>query len=368
MIFLYKPYLPAKSLKYAYDALSSGWISWRGKYLEKLNKKLSKISGCKYVLPVSSGTAATHLVARCLKKRFPKVKKIIAPNSVYVAAWNSFIFNKDFELIIVDADIETWNMDLNLLEKIEKKNDTAILVVHNLGNPINVPKLKQRYIDIPIVEDNCEGFLGWYEGKQTGTDCLCSSVSFFGSKNITCGEGGAFCTNDQELYEYAKLLHSQGQSSELYVHKVLGYNYRMTNIQAALLCGQIEIIDEILEMKKNIFNYYSNKFNQINGVSIQRIEKECIHSNWLFGIKFDYKKNFKYFEEFFRLKGIEVRPFFYSSKKHDHLKNIEIIGGYNADVLSESCVLIPSYPELKKKEMDYIIKSVEELVKKLEIN
>ena len=124
-------------------------------------------------------------------------------------------------------------------------DNTAILVVHNIGNIINVPKLKLEFPNTVILEDNCEGFLGKYDNKYTGTESFASSISFFGNKTITSGEGGAFITNDDDVFEYINKIKSQGQSNEKFIHDVLGYNYRMTNIQAAILYGQLDSLSEI---------------------------------------------------------------------------------------------------------------------------
>ena len=117
------------------------------------------------------------------------------------------------------------------------------MIVHNIGNVIDVPMLKNRFPNTIFIEDNCEGFLGKYGDKYTGTDSFASSISFFGNKTLTSGEGGAFITNDCDVFEYINKIKSQGQSNEKFIHDVLGYNYRMTNVQAAILLGQLECID-----------------------------------------------------------------------------------------------------------------------------
>jgi perosamine synthetase len=195
MIPIYKPFLNERNLKYAHKSIDSGWISSHGEFLDLSKNKLKEILNTKYLILTSNGTTATHLLAIALKFKHPNIKKIIVPNNVYTAAWNCFMYDKNYELIPIDSDLNTWNFDENQIsEKID--DETAILVVHNIGNVVNVPKLKRKFPNTVILEDNCEGFLGKYESKYTGTESFASSISFFGNKTITSGEGGAFITND----------------------------------------------------------------------------------------------------------------------------------------------------------------------------
>jgi perosamine synthetase len=352
MIPIYKPYLPKKSLSYAHEAIDSGWISSLGKYKILCEEKLKEKFGYKYVLLVNNGTSANYLIAKSLKYKYPNINRIIVPNSCYVAAYNVFLHDKDFELYCLDIDIDNWNIKIN-----QPSENDAVLIVHNLGNIFNIPKLKREINNI-IIEDNCEGIGGTHEGTFSGTQSLCSSLSFFANKNITCGEGGAFCTNDEELYIYSNLLHGQGQSEKRYIHNILGNNFRMTNIQAALLYGQLEIFDEVVERKEKLFNYYRKELSNLENIKIQQIEENCFHSNWMFGVRVIGNKSYENVEKYFNNEGIEIRPFFYPISFHNHLKNIEIETEINSKILSRECFMIPSYPELKKKEQKYIIETI----------
>ncbi len=324
MINVYKPYLPPKSLKYAHDALDSSWISSQGKYLELVKEKISDFLGIKYVILTNNGTAANHLMAKGLKFKYNWIKNILVPNNVYVAAWNGFLFDRgDYRLVNVDTDLDTWNIDLESYN-IEKYRSDAVLVVHNLGNIVNVPNLRK---DDPLkifVEDNCEGFGGKYFKKYSGTESFISTISFYANKNVTSGEGGAVITNDQDVYEYMKTLWGQGQSSEKFIHVYMGYNYRMTNVQAAILLGQLEIYPEIKERKENIFYTYRNLLSNIDNVRLQKITENTEHSNWMFGIRILGNKDYKTTEHFFLKNGIEIRPFFYSIQRHNYLRGIWI--------------------------------------------
>jgi perosamine synthetase len=354
MIPIYQPYFNQKNLKYAHKAIDSGWVSSQGEYLDLAKNKLKEILGCKRLILTNNGTTATHLLAIALKYKYPHINKIIVPNNVYVAAWNSFLFDKNYELIPIDSDLETWNFDTSKLKSLVDEN-TAILVVHNIGNIVNVPKLKIEFPNTVILEDNCEGFLGKYGDKYTGTESFASSISFFGNKTITSGEGGAFITNDDDVFEYINKVKSQGQSNEKFIHDVLGYNYRMTNIQAAILYGQLESLDEIKERKHKIFNRYKSIFEGVEGISFQKIDSETEHSEWMFGLRFnEFTLNQKKDLELYLFHvGIDTRPMFYEIKKHDYISHIPN-EDTNSVMLSEQCLILPSYPQLTDSQVDFI--------------
>ena len=364
MIPIYKPFLNKDNLVYAYQAINSTWISSQGEFLDLVKSELKSLLNCKKIVLTNNGTTATHLLALALKFKYPNIKKIIVPNNVYVAAWNSFLFDKNYELIPIDADLETWNFDLNLIE--EKLDDeTAILVVHNLGNVLNVPQLKLRFPQTVIIEDNCEGLTGQYEGKYTGTESFASSISFFANKTITSGEGGAFMTNDKEVFDYINKIRNQGQSTEKFIHDYLGYNYRMTNLQAAILYGQLKSLDEIIEKKQRIFDRYRENLASLVNVKYQKKERNTKHSNWMFSVRFiDLTLEKKKELELFLYKmGVETRPMFYNINTHDHLKDIESINT-NADLLMSQVIILPSYPDLSESQIDFICDLIKDFFRK----
>jgi perosamine synthetase len=345
---IYEPYLPRKSLEYAKEAIDSGWISSLGDYPEKSSRLLGEKLGVKYALPVNSGTSATHLTAISLKKFFPNIDEVLVPSACYIAAYNSLIYEGYKNIVAIDLDIDTWNMSI---DKIKLNKNSAIMAVHNLGGIINVPKLLKNH-NSPIIEDNCEGFFGKYEGNPSGSKSFCSSLSFFGNKNITSGEGGAFLTNEKDVYEFALKIHGQGQTSTRYIHDELGYNYRMTNIQAGLLLGQLEEYEYIYSEKKRVFDRYSQNLKNQTFLSLQSAEDGCDHSMWMIGVRFHCAKSFAKSSHFFKSNNIETRPMFYSYDKHTHLS---LKGSHtNSDILQNQIAVFPSHIFLKNEEIDEI--------------
>ena len=357
---IYQPYFTKESMKYAHDAIDSGWLSSIGPYKQKTTEWLQNYLGVKHVLLTGNGTEACHLTAKALQLRYPERHNLIIPNNVYVAAWNAFLYDPGFLLGPIDANYDTWNFDWKkYTEKHESRINhwsAAIVVVHNLGNIVNVPEIQRTFPEIPVIEDACETFGGEYEGMKAGTAALCASLSFFGNKTVTSGEGGAFITNDDEIYDAALRWHGQGMSDRRYVHDRLGYNYRMTNVQAAILYGQLELLPEIMEKKNHIWQYYQNN---IKAVTFQKEEPNTKHAHWMFGVCVSGNKSYEDVKVFFDAAEIETRPMFYPITEHKYLEKIR------ADVriseqLAKECFMIPCYPLLTDEELKYIAGKVNE--------
>jgi perosamine synthetase len=363
MIPIYKPYFTKESLKYAHDAIDSTWVSSHGKYLSMTEEKLKEITKTNYVILTNNGTAATHLVACALNFKYPTINELIVPSNVYVAAWNMFRVNPFYNFYPIDSNIETWNFDWQSLtfETILKTTNSAILVVHNLGNIINVADIKDKFPNVIVVEDNCEGFLGYYDDSPVGTYSLAYSVSFFGNKTITSGEGGAFCTDDEEIYNRMNSVRAQGITAEKFIFNGLGYNYRMTNVQAAILYGQLEIINEIIEKKETIFNLYKSELDN-DSIYFAKGENNVQNPNWMLGIRFDLtKEKMDKLQLHLHYNDIETRPMFPPINYHSHYS---FYGDFNVSKkIYETTLILPSYPELSKGEVKYICKTIKDFLK-----
>lgn len=354
MIKIYEPFKIQESAKYVKECVLNSKLTFQNEEYRLAKKRLQDLHK-KKVIPVFNGTCATHLTYKCLKKRVPNLKTILVPNNVYVAAWNSMLFDgDDINLIPIDADNYTWCVDTKLLSKELSHRDpetTGVLIVHNVGNVVNVPKIMREYPNFQVIEDNCEGFLGKYEGHLTGTKSLASSISFYANKTITCSEGGAVIIDNLEDYEILNSIHSQGQTKQRYVHDILAYNYRMTNIQAAILLSQLELLQEIKDKKRKIVEKYKTELD--NKYIFQQIEKDTEHSNWMFSVRIE---GFNYHREFDQNMGFETRPMFYPMSKHEHLKKYSFDRSEAvANLLSKECFMLPSHPSLTEQDTDLII-------------
>ncbi len=369
-ICIYEPYLKNYK-KSALDAIESEWISNHGKYIKLATDKLSEYLNIPYVILMANGTCATHCLFISLKYKYPNINKIYLPNNVYVAVYNCCFMEYSKENIeIMNINENTWNMEESDEYILSLEPESAIVIVHNLGNIINVDRIKELRPDIILLEDNCEGLFGKYNGKYTGTSnsILCSSISFYGNKTITTGEGGAFLTQDEDLYNYIKKVYSQGMSDRRYVHDTHAYNYRMTNIQAAFLYDQLNDIDTVLNLKRNVFKNYEELLGDLiesGKVSLQKVNNECERANWMFALKLNNNnKTIDELNNYFEENKIEIRPFFYPVTSHLHLSDLKINDNNKETslILNKNIIMIPSYPTLELDKQIYIINIIKELV------
>lgn len=370
MIKVYDPYINEKTKKYAYQAIDSGWISSQGEFILKATDKLKEVLKTDNLFLASNGTTGMHCVSKAIQIKYPNIRTLIVPNNSYVAAWNTFLYEDRFSLVSVDCDVDSWNYNLNELYELLDKSDlhsTALLCVHNLGNIINIDKIKETYPELLIVEDNCEGLFGKYNNKFAGTQTFASAVSFFGNKTITCGEGGAVIVNDKQMLEYLKSFINQGNTNQRFKHDKVAQNYRLTNVQAALLLGQLESLEEILELKNSLYETYTKAFKNLDFVELQKQEDGTSHSHWMFGLRFKNSITYNKALGYFTKHGIDIRPMFYTHEKQEYLKYK--IRSYktndNGNTVNNHSIVLPSYPGLKKEEIQYIINCVTNINKEI---
>jgi perosamine synthetase len=391
-INIYNPKIAAYT-KSAMDAIESGWISNHGKYIGLATEKLKETMKCKHAILMANGTCATHCLFLALKHAHPAITKIYVPNNAYVAAWNAALMEySECQLSVMRMDARTWNIctDEDYIATLDPH--AAVLIVHNVGNIVNVPRLKRLRPDLVFVEDNCEGFLGKYgdqgqdqdqlhpQHQYSGTSpaTLCASVSFYGNKIITTGEGGAFLTNDDAVYDHISRVFSQGMSAKRYVHEVHAYNYRMTNVQAAFLYDQLCDLDAIIAQKTRVFETYVALLNEHDliragrgRVRVRLCEPEAgtQSTHWIFALRIvGNPKTVDETAAFFDANGIDVRPFFYPIHAHAHLSELTGDNGDNGDkdpvsvLLNKEIILVPSSPDMTLAEQRRVIETVHTLI------
>ena len=362
MINIYKPYKIANSPSIL-DALKDGYISSQGKYISKVEEKIKNMidsDGCDniHVVMSSNGTTATHLIVLALKFKYPSIDKIYVPNNVYVAAINCVLFEYDIaNLEVLPIDYNTLNIDMSCIRYLDY--GACLLIVHNVGRVVDVPLIKKIRPDLIIIEDACEVFMGCYpnSNKKVGSLSIGTSFSFFANKTITSGEGGAFLTSDTDIYNYIKNISNQGQSSIRYLHTKLAYNYRMTNLQAALLYDQLELYDEIISLKKNIFKLYDNYL-------LPSKPNNGHNAYWMYctNINNDNTSPQK-ISDYFKDNGIDIRPMFYPITEHTHLKSIKRFDPNNDDIakrVNKDYFMFPSYPDLTENNIQHICKIIKQ--------
>ena len=356
MIPIYKPYI--KNYKNsAIKAINTEWISNHGEFVNKSTELLKKKFLVKYCILMNTGTSATHCLLLALKYKYPNITTLYIPNNIFISPLNCCINEfESFNIKVMKVNYKTFNIDTSeeYIKSLDK--NSAILIVHNLGNIVNVPRLSRIRSDCVFIEDNCEGIFGKYEEIYSGTNknTLCSAVSFYANKTITTGEGGAFFTNDESVFNYINKVYNHGMSNIRYIHNVKAFNYRMTNIEAALLFDQLLDLDNILSLKQSIFDNYNNLLNSLikeEKIIILEKEENTEKANWMYCIVIP-NINYKDVETYLNNKNIEVRPFFYDIRNHKHLKDLNI--EYEECKIAKYGVMLPSFPELTYSEQEYI--------------
>ena len=364
MIPIYKPYISKYKLS-AISAINDEWISNYGIFVKNSEEKFKEIFEIPYCILMNNGTSATYCLLLAVKFKYPNIKKLYVPNNVFITVWNCslMIFNKN-EIEVLEIDEKTLNINVNedYIKTLDK--NSCVFIVHNIGNIINVPRLKKIREDLIFIEDNCEGLFGKYENIYSGmsSSSLCSSCSFYANKTLTTGEGGAFFTHNTDIYNYIKSVYSHGMTQTRYIHDKLASNYRMTNIQAAFLYDQLNDIKNILDLKNKIFNNYDKLLDKAlkDSTIVKSISDDnTIPANWMYYIIIP-NKNFKDMEIFFNEKMIQVRPLFYDIRKHKHFEDINV--NYKELDIINNGVMLPSYPELKFEEQEYIINCLKEFI------
>ena len=358
MINIYEPSI-ASYTKSAIDAIRSGWISNHGIYVEKSKTLIQDAFNVKHAILMANGTCATHCLFLALKYKHPTVDAIYVPNNAYVAAWNAALMTyEQSQLRVMKMDENTWNINTDEITTLEP--NSAVLIVHNLGNIINVPRLAEQRPDLVFIEDNCEGFTGKYNGIYSGTSTttLCSAASFYGNKIITTGEGGVFMTQHADIYEYINRVYSQGMSSTRYLHDVHAYNYRMTNIEAAFLYDQLLDLPNIILQKQGVFQRYNEMFSRLPKIKVFSTDEGTVPANWMFAIRIPNNPfSIPETTEFFRKYDVDIRPFFYPIYRHTHLSNHQTSDPV-ADTLNRDVLMLPSSPTLTQKQQYHIINTV----------
>lgn len=356
MIPVYQPWLTDKEKAYVHEAFDSGWISSTGKYVEKSEELFANFVGTKHAITTTSGTTALHLCLKAMHINDPK-RYVVVPNITFIATAFAASYEK-MNVLIAEVDPRTWNIDPLQVEYFCANYDVAAVIpVHLYGNPADMIALKslQETWGFALIEDSCESLGAKIGNRMTGSLGDMSCFSFYGNKTFTSGEGGMVTTDNDEYAERTRLLRGQAQDpNKRYWHLDVGHNYRMTNVQAAILCAQLERADEILAEKKRVADRYLSNLNSVKELKLQKVFDKHEHSYWLMSVELLTVKN-TVFSSWMRENGVDTRKVFYPISEMPTYQNCETRDPpVISQRLSEHGVSFPSYPELNNKDIDKI--------------
>lgn len=345
------PNLNGNELKYLMDAFLSSWISSSGEYITKFESSFSHYCDCKYGVAVSNGTVALHLALLALG--VGEGDEVIVPDLTFAATINAVLHAKATP-VIVDVELDSWCIDPKQIEKAITAKTKAIIPVHIYGQPcdMNAVMAIAKKHHLFVVEDCAEAHGATYAGKKVGSIGDIGCFSFFGNKVITTGEGGMCVTNNKALDEKMRVLRDHGMSkSRRYWHDVVGYNYRLTNLQAAIGLAQLERIGEIHKNREFYEKTYRDVFLENDRVFMQRNDlPERKKITWLVSILLDESLDRDQYILALKGKGVDARPFFYPLSDMAIYKEFCAENSFNAKLLSRCGLNLPTYESLKSAE------------------
>lgn len=358
---LYIPLLSGNEKKYVNECLDSTWISSKGKFIHEFEDKFCEYIGVKYAASVSNGTTALHLALETLG--ITAGDEVIVPTFTYIASVSAIVYTGATP-VFVDSIEETWQLDPEDIKKKINQKTKAIMVVHLYGQMCDmdeIMKIADEY-NLFVIEDCAEAFGSQYKGRYAGTFGNIAAFSFYGNKTITTGEGGMLVSNDYYLYDKAYHLKMHGVSSvREYWHDVIGYNYRMTNICAAIGLAQIERADEIIKKKRAIAELYAENLKGLP-LTWHKEQKESVHSYWMFSILVESVKVREALRSFLSENGIETRPTFYPAHTMPMFAHT-----YQKFKVAEGIAIrginLPCFPELKKEQVIEVCDAIKSFYK-----
>ena len=282
-----KPLFDDDEIKLVNECIISGWVSSGGPFGSRFEKMVADYCDTQYAVSCSSATAGLHLILLALN--IGAGDEVIVPSLTFIATANVVTYT-GAKPVFVDSNIDTWNIDPNKIKKMITSRTKAIIPVHLYGLPADMDPINQLADEhgLLVIEDAAEAQGAAYKGKMVGSLADAAVFSFFGNKIITTGEGGMIVTNNHEVAEKCRVLRDHGMSSKKrYWHEVVGYNYRMTNIQAALGVAQMNKIDKIISRKKEIALDYEKRLKNINGIILPASFTWTKNVFWLYTILID---------------------------------------------------------------------------------
>lgn len=376
MVPVNEPLLGDNEKAYLLECITTGWISSEGPFVKRFEEQFSAKVERSYGIAVANGSAALDIAVAALG--IGPGDQVIMPAFTIISCAFS-VMRAGAIPVLVDSDPATWNVDvLKLVEKIEfeinqKKNKAikAIMVVHIYGLPVDMDpilKIAEKY-NLKIIEDAAEMHGQTYNGKPCGSFGDISTFSFYPNKHVTTGEGGMVVTNDASLAEKCRSLRNLCFDKERrYIHDEMGWNYRMTNLQAAIGVAQLERLDKFVKIKRAMGQFYTNQLKNVNGIQLPLVKTsygENIY--WVYGIILNDEVPFDATEVMSRLqkKGIGTRHFFYPMHLQPVFTKKGLFVSENYPVsekLANRGFYIPSGMALSEAQMEEVVSAVKEVI------
>ena len=355
MIPVYQPFLGGREKEYVNQCLDSTWISSRGEFISRFESGFAQYIGAEHATTVSNGTVALHLAMAALG--LGPGDEVIVPTLTYVASVNT-IMQTGASVVYAESLADTWNVSVPDIRSRITPKTKAIMVVHLYGLACDMDEVVAlcKEHNLLLIEDCAEAFGSLYKGQHVGTFGDVATFSFFGNKTITTGEGGMVVSKNKDIHERACHLKSQGVSkTREYWHDELAFNYRMTNICAAIGLAQLERADEIITLKRQVADWYREA---LEGLPLQMHAEQpgTRHSYWMCSVLLDDPSQRQALRDHLKSKGIETRPLFAPAHNMPHCKTDETFPV--AQDLSSRGMNLPSYPTLSREQVQQVVEEI----------
>jgi perosamine synthetase len=365
MIPVCEPLITARDIELVNDALVSGWISSAGKYLDLFEKRWADYCGMPHGIAVSNGSTALNIAVELLD--LEAGDEVIMPTFTIISPAQSVVRAGGVP-VLVDSNKETWQMDVDQIEVRITPRTRAILVVHIYGHPADmdpIMALAEKH-GLTVIEDAAEVHGAEYKGRRCGGIGHISTFSFYANKLITTGEGGMLLVKSTEHAERARSLRNLCfQPGRRFYHEALGYNYRLTNVQAAMGVGQVERIEETVTRKREIAHAYDAAFSGISAIQLPSEMPGTRNVYWVYGIVLGDERKTGAVEvmQQLRVKGIETRPFFLGMHEQPVFQKMGLFVGESypvAERLALKGFYIPNGLTLTEEQIYGVISAVKE--------
>lgn len=359
-----KPSITDLEVHYATDAARNGWGEHCYDYIVKFEELFREYVRAEYAIATSSCTGALHIGLAALGIG-PGDEVILADtNWIASAAPITYLGAKP---VFVDVLPDTWCINPRLAEAAITPRTKAIIAVHLYGNLCEMDQLMEigKRHSIPVIEDSAEAIGSFWQGKHAGTIGTFGTFSFHGTKTITTGEGGMFITNDRELYEKVLTLSNHGRArgqTKQFWPDIVGFKYKISNIQAAIGCAQMERIHELVARKREIFLYYKKHFNSIPGISMNPENHETVNGYWMPTLVFTPESGVtrEKLVESFKTENIDARVFFWPLSTLPMFKDIQT--NTISHLIPDNAINLPSYHDMTNADQDMIITAVKNAI------
>jgi perosamine synthetase len=349
---VYRPDLSGNERAYLMEAFDSSWISSQGRFIPRFETMFAEYVGLPHVASVSNGTVALHLALHCLD--LGPGDEVIVPSLTYIASVNTIV-QTGATPVFAEVRESDWLLDPDDVERRITPRTRAVMPVHLYGVPCDMERLTAiaDAHGLALVEDCAESLGGTLHGRHPGTFGRVATWSFFGNKTVTTGEGGMVGTSDPALHRRLVMTKGQGQDPDRrYWHPILGFNYRMTNLCAAIGTAQIERIEPILERKRRIAAGYRKRLSG-TPVVFQALADDAVSSNWLVSILLPQWADRDRLMAAMAEAGIETRPVFYCAHHMPHHARPDLSLPISEDISARG-ICLPSYPGLTDDEVERV--------------